>query len=195
MFKTKNILLMLEKAENESHYRDSLSEDSGYAITTVVKPTENLFLNAARHMPDLILIDVSTLSATQIEQLNLIRKEHAIAVVLFCRDASRESIERAITSGVNVYISSHVELSRLHTILDTAMIRFSDYQSLRLELEQTRMVLAERKLIEKAKGILMRKSHMDEQTTYKTMRKMSMDRNLKMSELSQTIIAAAELMN
>ncbi len=190
----KAVLMMLSEAGHEASYVSCL-KDSDYLIKSVINSSENIFLKAARLIPDLILIEVETLTPILIEQLRLLKREHAIPVVLFCASDSRESIRHALSSGVTVYISETPKLERLVVILDTAMIRFEEYQALYQDLMQTKAVLVERKLIEKAKGILMRQSRMDEQTTYKTMRKMSMDRNLKMAELSQTIITAAEHMN
>jgi response regulator NasT len=82
---------------------------------------------------------------------------------------------------------------RIRPILDVAIMRFREYQQLRNELELTRMQLSERKLIDKAKGLLMKKG-MDEAQAYHRLRKMAMDRNMRLADLAREVLAAAELL-
>lgn len=125
--------------------------------------------------------------------VNQMQKQKPLPVVLFSTRGDRDDIKLAIESGVSVYIGSNEIPERLVSILDTAQIRFQSENALRQELARTQVALEERKLIEKAKGIVMQRSDLDEKEAYQAMRKMAMDRNIKLSELAQSVISAAEM--
>lgn len=123
-----------------------------------------------------------------------ISKQQAIPVVVFTYDDSRDVIQLAIKTGVAAYIVDGLQANRIVSILDTACFRFNEQQRIVSELNKTKASLIERKLIEKAKGILMKRLAQDEDSVYKSMRKAAMDKNIKISELSKSIIDSHELM-
>ncbi len=126
-----------------------------------------------------------------IQQIN---KQQAVPVVIFTYDDSRDVIQLAIKTGVSAYIVDGLQANRIVSILDTACFRFNEQQRIKNELAKTKTTLVERKLIEKAKGILMQRSSKDENSVYKSMRKAAMDKNIKMAELAKSIIDSHELM-
>jgi response regulator NasT len=83
---------------------------------------------------------------------------------------------------------------RVQPILEVAVARFKEFQALREELERTRNTLAERKVVERAKGILMKKRGMDEEAAYQALRKLAMDRNQRLAEVARTVVEMAELL-
>jgi len=113
---------------------------------------------------------------------------------MFTNDGDAKTIELAVKSGVTAYIVDGMAPDRIKPILDVAILRFREYQLLRNELELTRLQLSERKQLDKAKGLLMQKKGLDEEHAYQLLRKMAMDRNMKIAELARSIIAAAELL-
>jgi len=125
-----------------------------------------------------------------IQQLN---RYKPVPVVVFTYVDDKEVIHSAIKAGVSAYIVDGLKAKRIVPILDTAMIRFKEQHAVLKELEKTRETLSERKLIERAKGIVMQRSDIDEEEAYKAMRKMAMDKNIKMAELAKSVISAAEL--
>ena len=87
-----------------------------------------------------------------------------------------------------------IDSQRLRCILETALRRGRELQQLREQLQQTRLQLSERKLVERAKGILMKQRGLSEDLAYQVLRKMAMDRNLKLVELARSVIAASDLL-
>ncbi|MEW5008846.1 MAG: ANTAR domain-containing protein [Cycloclasticus sp.] len=126
-----------------------------------------------------------------VQQINL---HNPIPVVIFTYDDSRDVIQLAIKAGVSAYIVDGLQAKRVSSILDTARFRFNEQQSIKNELEKAKNTLNERKLIDRAKGILMQRSKITEDAAYKAMRKMAMDKNIKMANLAQSVISASELM-
>jgi response regulator NasT len=95
---------------------------------------------------------------------------------------------------VSAYVVDGLNPQRVKPIMDVAIARFREFQALREELEETKSTLADRKLIDKAKGIIMKQRGMDEAEAYKSLRKMAMDSNKRISEIAKDVIAIAELL-
>ncbi len=121
-------------------------------------------------------------------------KQHAVPIVVFTYDDSRDVIQLAIKTGVAAYIVDGLQANRVVSILDTACLRFNEQQRLLSELNKTKESLLERKLIEKAKGILMKRSAQDENSVYQSMRRAAMNKNIKLADLAKSIIDSHELM-
>lgn len=125
-----------------------------------------------------------------IQQINLY---NPVPVVIFTYNDSRDIIQLAIKAGVSAYIVDGLQAKRILSILDTAYFRFNEQQNIKIELEKAKTMLSDRKLIDRAKGILMKHSNIDENAAYTAMRKLAMDKNIKMIELAKSIISANEL--
>jgi len=121
-------------------------------------------------------------------------KQHTVPIVVFTYDDSRDVIQLAIKTGVAAYIVDGLQANRVVSILDTACLRFNEQQRLLSELNKTKESLLERKLIEKAKGILMKRSAQDENSVYQSMRRAAMNKNIKLADLAKSIIDSHELM-
>ena len=100
---------------------------------------------------------------------------------MFTSDASRESIRDAVRAGVSAYVVDGLEKSRIKSIIDVAVARFEDFQRLRVEL-------AERKVVERAKGLLMKMHGLDEEGAYALLRRTAMDRKIKLSEVARELL-------
>ena len=101
----------------------------------------------------------------------------------------------AIKSGVNAYIVDGLEEKRVQPIIDVAIARFREFQALKDELDATRSQLAERKVVEKAKGILMKHKDITEDEAYQSLRKMAMDKNKRIADVADGVISAFELLD
>jgi response regulator NasT len=115
-------------------------------------------------------------------------------VVMFTHDDDTERMRTAIRAGVSAYVVGDLAGDRVKHIVDVAVLRFEQHQTLQRELDQTKTSLAERKLIERAKGILMRQRDCGEEQAFQALRKMAMDRNRRLAEVAQSVIDAAELL-
>jgi response regulator NasT len=124
----------------------------------------------------------------------ILHRDNPRPVVMFAEEGDSGTIERAVRAGVSAYVVDGLNPSRVKPIVDVAIARFREFQALRQELQETRSQLADRKQIDRAKGLLMKHRGLDEQEAYAAMRKMAMDRGQKMGEVANNIIAVLELL-
>jgi response regulator NasT len=165
----------------------------GYRVVAKVTTADDIQAEVERSQPDVIIADLDNPGRDTLESMQAITRKRPRPIVMFTNDGDTATIELAVKSGVTAYIVDGMSPDRIRPILDVAIMRFREYQLLRNELELTRMQLSDRKLIDKAKGLLMKKG-MDEAQAYHRLRRMAMDRNMKLPELARSIIAAAELL-
>ena len=123
-----------------------------------------------------------------------INRSHSVPVIMFAEDQDTETINRVIKAGISAYIVDGYEAKRIKAIIDIAMARFKEHQSLKNELEKTKIKLEERKLIDRAKGILIRSQGFTEDEAYHALRKLAMDRNMAIGEMAKNVISMADLL-
>ena len=144
--------------------------------------------------PDVIIIDTDSPSRDVLEQLVVVSRDDPRPVVMSTDDAQSDSIHAAIHAGVTSYIVAGMQPERLRPILEVARARFDADRALRDELKDAQTKLAERKLIEKAKGLVMQQKGVSEGEAYRLLRKLAMDRNLKLLEVARQVIDVANLL-
>jgi len=126
--------------------------------------------------------------------LRVINTVNPMPVVLFTGDALQQSIRAAVSAGVSTYAVDCTDINRLGSLLEVAVIRFAETQQLKKELHKAKATLAERGTVEKAKGIIMRQRQVSENAAYQLLRKLAMDRNRRIGEVADEVIAAAEVL-
>lgn len=147
----------------------------------------------AKLQPDVIIVDVDSPDRDILEDMHAINREHPRPIVVFANDADKDTIQVAVRAGVSAYVVDGLQEGRVVPVLEVAIAHFKEFQSMRRELEQAKASLEERKLVERAKGLLMKQCHLAEEAAYAAMRKMAMDRNLRMADLARSLIAASDL--
>ena len=167
---------------------------SGHLIVARLNGDMDLRAEVTRIAPDIVIIDVDSPDRDILEDMHAINREQPRPVLVFTKDDDPGLIRTAVRAGVSAYVVGDIEPVRVQSVLNVAIVRFEQFQSLQRELEDARSALAERKIIERAKGILMKQRRMDEEAAYAAMRRLAMDRNLKLVELARSLIAAAELL-
>ena len=115
-------------------------------------------------------------------------------VAMFVDHSDTAMIEAAVDAGVSAYIVDGLRKERVKPILDLAIGRFNAFARLRDELEQTKQALAERKVIDRAKGILMRSGGLSEDAAYARLRKAAMNENRRLADIAQSVVTAADLL-
>lgn len=170
-------------------------ETSGAEIVAVATPTDDLVLCVQRTTPDVIIIDLDSPSRDTLESLHAVRREQPRPIVMFVDNSDERMIEEAMRAGVSAYIIDGLNAKRVKPIVDVAIARFKEYQALRQELEKTRTILSERKVVDRAKGILMEQKQMSEDEAYRALRKLAMDQNKRLVDVAQTLITYAKLLN
>ncbi|HEC60019.1 hypothetical protein LCGC14_0724500 [marine sediment metagenome] len=145
--------------------------------------------------PDLLIIINRQLGSGTLEQLKTIITHYPLPIVVFSNVDTNDAIHEAIETGISSYIVNGLDEKRIINILKTASIRFNHQQQLLKQLEDLKTSLAERKIIDRAKGLVMQQRQCSEDDAYKLLRTSAMKQNLKLATLSKTIIEAAVLFN
>lgn len=164
----------------------------GYNILAVLPPDAGLEEQIAQLQPEVIIVDEQSDAA--LKKVVAATATAPRPIVCFTEDKDREKMHAAIEAGVSAYVVAGLSAERVKEVLDVALARFEVDQKLRQELSETRMKLAERKVIERAKGFLMERHHCTEDEAYRKLRRLAMDKNLKLSEVAQRMLDVADLL-
>jgi response regulator NasT len=168
--------------------------EAGYRDLIVVRDMQNLLRRIVDEEPDVILIDLENPNRDVLEQMFQVSRVVRKPVAMFVDQSDRSAIEAAIDAGVGAYVVDGLRKERVQSIVDMTISRFRAFEKLRTELDDTRRQLADRKLIDRAKGILMKQRDIGEERAYELMRKAAMDGNLRLAQVAQSVITAAELL-
>ncbi|PUA16422.1 ANTAR domain-containing response regulator [Glaciimonas sp. PCH181] len=167
---------------------------AGYNIIASLPADLYLPDRIAQLQPDMIIIDAESDARDVLEHVVIATRDARRAIVLFTEDDKKSSMEAAMAAGVSAYIVAGLQTARIKPVLEVAMARFNQEQKLLNELSDTKLKLADRKIIDRAKGLLMERQQLSEQDAYKKLRRLAMDKNLKLSEVAQRIIEANDLL-
>ena len=187
------VLIVDQNVVRASILEEGLRE-AGYRDVIVVRDMQNLLRRILDEEPDVILIDLENPNRDVLEQMCQVSRVVSRPVAMFVDRTDAGMIESAIDAGVGAYIVDGLRKERVKAIVETTISRFRAFSRLRTELDETRQQLADRKLIDRAKGILMRERHLDEETAYQLMRKTAMSENMRLSEVARSIITAQGLL-
>ena len=168
--------------------------DKGFDIVKTTLGDRPLPALLDQHRPDVAVYDISAPTSAILRDIRETNDNNPLPVVMFTDDDSPEMIREAAQSGVFSYIVDHTYSIQAPAIIEIARARFQDIHSLKQELQETKLKLSERKQVEKAKGILMRQHQLSETDAYAKLRKMAMDRKVKMAELAGKLIEAEQLL-
>ena len=144
--------------------------------------------------PDVVVIDLENPNRDRLEHFFSLSRALQRPIAMFVDRSDTASIEAAVAAGVSAYVVDGLKKERVKPILDMAISRFNAFAGLRRELEQARNELGERKIIEQAKGILMRSRNLSEADAYALLRKTAMNQNRRIAEIAQSLVTAAGLL-
>ena len=185
-------MLVDDSHEETSPLKESLLE-AGYDVVETAHTAAALLERVAALQPDVIIIDTDSPTRDTLEQLSFVTREHPRPIVLFTADRANVTIQAALRAGVSAYVVAGMQPERLQPILDVALARFGQERALRDELKDAQDRLAERKIIERAKGLLMEQKRVSENDAFQMMRRLAMDRNRRLVDVAQQIIDIADL--
>lgn len=169
---------------------------SGHAVLRRAEPLTGLQAEASQpSTADVIIVDTAVPDATLLGSIGAVNARSPRPIILFTRESNRALIRDSVRAGVTSYIVDGLAPGRVAPIVDVAVARFEAYQSARQERDEAYARLAERKLIERAKGIVMVKRGLAEADAYAWLRKLAMQKGLKMSKLAEQVIGMAELLD
>lgn len=168
--------------------------ESGYDIVASLPADFFLPERIAQLQPDMIIVDSESDARDVLEHIVIATRDARRPIVLFTDDQSTASMDAAMAAGVSAYIVAGLQSARIKPVLDVALARFRREQVLLDELSETRQKLLERKVIERAKGLLMRRGDLTEEQAYARLRAMAMNKNLKLADVAQRIVDVEDLL-
>ncbi|MFS8973609.1 ANTAR domain-containing response regulator [Cupriavidus necator] len=161
---------------------------AGFAEIQIVDADLHLPDVITATQPDMLIIASESAARDTIEHVCVSTQHAPRPIVLFTDNDDSQRIKAALTAGITAYIVDGLRAERVKTVLDVAYARFELDQQLRAELDATKLKLAERKVVERAKGLLMQARGISEDEAYKRLRSMAMERGLKLVDAAQRVI-------
>lgn len=193
--KKNRIVVIDEHKERAFAIVDSLRDAGSLDDITVIGQTIGLAKRLIELEPDIILIDLQNPSRDQFEQIIGAVGPTQKPVAMFVDDSDEEMTKAAIDAGVSAYVVDGLRPDRVRAVLQTAMVRFHSYAKMRAELDATKAALAERKIVDRAKGLLMSAKGLSEEEAYCLLRKTAMDQGKRIPEVAEGIVTAASLLS
>lgn len=187
------VMLVDENPDRAADVRAALVA-SGCEVISLLASSLEIYDAVKITSPVVIIIDTESPSRDSLENLAFVSRDRPHPIVMFSGDRSSETIREAIRAGVSAYVVDGLSEERLQPILQVAVARFAAEQSLKQELADARTQLADRKNVERAKGILMKQRALTEEDAFQMLRKFAMDRGIKMADAAARVIDMSSML-
>jgi len=181
------------QAERSRSLRIGLLEN-GFNLVASLPADVFLAERIAQLQPDMIIVDAESDARDALEHVVMATRDERRPIVMFTNDHDSANARAAVAAGVSAYIVAGLQPERIRPILDVALARFEHEQSLLAELAEAKSELKDRKVIDRAKGLLMQRQQLTEEAAYARLRKTAMDKNLKLVDLAQRMLDAVDLL-
>ncbi|OIP09172.1 MAG: response regulator [Betaproteobacteria bacterium CG2_30_68_42] len=167
---------------------------AGHQVAAVLPSALDLTAQIEQIKPDVILIETDSPSRDTLENLAVMNRDMPHPVIILTQENDAAVMRAAFKAGVSAYVVDNLDLARLKPIVDVAIARFEEHQNLRQELAVATRKLSERKLVEKAKGILMKTRGLDEDQAYAALRYLAMERAQPIGKIAGDLVELAKLL-
>ena len=188
-----SILVVDENRARAAIIEDGLRE-AGHSRVEVVTETAGLVRRIETLNPDVIVLDLENPNRDQLEHFFQVSRSVQRPIAMFVDRSDTASIAAAVDAGVSAYIVNGLKKERVKPILDMAISRFNAFNRLTRELQDARTELADRKIIDRAKGILMKAKNLDEESAYRLLRKTAMNENRRLADVARGLVSAHSLL-
>jgi response regulator NasT len=168
--------------------------EAGHERVTVSYDVTGIARRIAEFEPDVIVIDLENPNRDMLENMFQLSRAVKRPIAMFVDRSDSASIEAAVEAGVSAYVVDGLRQERVKPILDMAISRFNAFSRMARELEEARSELESRKIVERAKGILMKSRGLTEEAAYALLRKTAMNQNRKLADIAQSLVTAAGLL-
>ncbi len=167
---------------------------AGHSVAAVLPSVLDLSDQIEALRPDVILIETESPSRDTLEHLALLNRDLPRPLIVLTPDGNVDVMRAAFKAGVSAYVVDALDLARLKPIVDVAILRFEEHQSLKGELADAKKKLSERKVVEKAKGILMKSRKLDEEQAYAALRSLAMERAQPLGKVAGDVVDMAKFL-
>jgi two-component system, response regulator / RNA-binding antiterminator len=183
---------------DENRIRASIIEDglsgAGDVRVTILDETGQLLRRIVEIDPDVVFIDLENPNRDVLEHMFEVSRAVKRPIAMFVDKSDQASIEAAIEAGVSAYVVDGLKKERVRSILETAVVRFKAFERLKRELDDAKSELADRKVIERAKSLLIKTRGLSEPDAYALLRKTAMNQNRRIAEIAESLVLAAGLL-
>ncbi|TYR35472.1 ANTAR domain-containing response regulator [Mesorhizobium microcysteis] len=187
-------ILVIDENRPRATIIDAGLREAGHEAVTIIHDVTGIAARIEELQPDVIVIDLENPNRDMLENMFQLSRAVKRPIAMFVDRSDMASIEAAIDAGVSAYVVDGLKKERVKPILDMAIIRFNAFSRMARELEEARSELESRKVVERAKGILMKSRGLSEADAYGLLRKTAMNENRKISEIAQSLVTAAGLL-
>ncbi len=187
------IVIVDQNVSRASVIEDGLRE-AGHTDVIVVRDMQNLLRRIVDAEPDVVFIDLENPNRDVLEQMFQVSRSVHRPVAMFVDKSDATMIEKAIEAGVGAYVVDGLKKERVSSILELTISRFKAFTQLRDELDRTKLALEERKLIDRARGLLMKEKGLSEEDAYALMRKVAMNEKMRIGEVARSILTTMSIL-
>ncbi|MDT4291938.1 ANTAR domain-containing protein [Methylomonas sp. MO1] len=187
-------VLVVDEFDSEPLLENSLRQHGCEVVTLKLKELDMMQIVQTLN-PDVVVLNLYAPNEAVLRTIVDINQNCSLPVVIFAEDQQTETINKVIKAGVSAYIVDGLDPKRIKAIIDIAIARFKEQQALKDELKKTKTQLEDRKLVDRAKAILIKSQGYTEDQAYHALRKLAMDRNIAIGEMAKNVISMAELFN
>jgi response regulator NasT len=186
-------IMLVDQDSARSAILEQALQDAGHQVVARIKHGHNLLRELKECLPDIIIMDLEAPGRDTLEQMREISRDQPRPIVLFSNKRDSDYIRQAVQAGVSAYVVDGLSQERIMPIVEVAMARFREFEALKRELQETKTLLADRKVVDKAKGILMQRKGLSEDEAYQLLRKTAMSRNMRIADVARTLLALEDL--
>ncbi len=186
-------MLLVDESQERSEILRAGLELAGYTVVASIGSPLELLRAVDDLAPDVVVIDTDSPSRDVLERVAMVSRDRPRPIVMFASDGAADTIREAVRAGVSAYVVDGRDPARVKGIVDVAVARHEEYRRLAAELAQANLRLSERKLVERAKGILMKSRGLTEDEAYHALRRMAMNRKKRLGEVAKAVIDMADL--
>lgn len=189
------VLVIAESAERADIVREGLLIGGHEAAEVVAPDGPPLPAAVERNRPDAVVLQARSPDVDLLDRTVDAMGTAAVPLIIFTDDSSERTISLAVRAGAAAYVVDGLQAARVPAILQVALVRFEVLAGLRTELNTAQQRLAERKFVERAKGLLMKARGLSEDEAYHTLRRMAMERNRRLGDVAKSVLEMADLLN
>lgn len=187
------VLVVDDSEERAALLREALLS-AGHDVAASLSSPLELLRSVEALKPDVIVIDTESPTRDVLEHVVMVSQSSPRPIVMFSSDAGGEAIRDAVRAGVSAYVVDGMDAGRVNSIVEVACARFDEFQRLRIELAEANLKLSDRKLVERAKGLLMQSRGISEDEAYHALRRLAMSKKARLGDIAQQVIDTAELL-
>jgi response regulator NasT len=166
---------------------------AGVDRVVVIADTGDLLQRLAEVNPDVVVIDLESPTRDLLEQMFQVSRVVERPVAMFVDQSDTAMMQAAVDAGISAYVVDGLKPDRVKPIIDIAILRFNAFARLQKELSEAKTELADRKVIDRAKGLLMAAKGLSEEDAYALLRRTAMNEKRKLADIARSIVTAAEL--